>query len=630
MALKYFCSRTLTPAFACALLGVLMAACAAPQQPPPGPASAGSQPVLVMSDAVKRLPIDTELVIVAASVTQVVETVGWLPLTTALGGTPESAAEGITRMTGHNLLDLAELSAIGIDPDKPWGFAWLDSEHETGVIFASLSDADAFKATLYRSAANFNATLEQTDVGRGVVIYPRHEDEVAFLISGDLAFFVGTDDGEALDVATQLAVRLPEKSLARDAGYERAVTGMSFGKDVAGYASRDFIDMAMEIDGIAGPVAFGFAIEERAVKARALVAVPEGSFLRGLLRSGSEGLAIVDATTQKPVFLVGGHIDTAAAMRVPELADAANEVSEFLKIDLQGELLPLISGEVGVSVTLKDVNLADDDADVLGAIGVHVAVGLTDADAARKLVARVMAQPPLATLATAGADPGSFTLPFPGWKTLHVGVTGSHLTVSTDPEFAGRVGHATGGASLATALGNDSLARLLGHDESAGVGMLSALTGMLLWSGSDYSVSYPVASPPAEPGDVPYSEEYLAKKRELEAFVKNMREERRAREAAQRRTMSALWQKLGVTAFRAETTEDAIVLTGGQYLGAPVAKTFREIASLVTQLDNRYDGDTLKSFSHRERLRMQLEEIRRRDIEAANADAAKEPVKSRE
>ncbi|MCC6622863.1 MAG: DUF3352 domain-containing protein [Deltaproteobacteria bacterium] len=504
--------------------------------------------------------------------------------------------------TGKNLLDLATWPTIGVDLQGPAGVASLDAQKEGVVIFATLSDAAAFRALFDELAKRAEKTLKEEKVGDATLLELDGRDRTVVLIGDKWMAFVALDRGNgAAAIAKELATATPEQSLAGTPEFKQAVSGLASDEAgayvnlgtiakvltaVRGDPSRRDEDEAELFDMVLGDLrglAFGLDLTAESVEASMRLPLPEGALLKKLLANTTGVFPIVKATTEMPLFLAAARIDLPGYMSIIDKMMAADGVSldevkgqmkEFVGVDLDKDVLSLFNGEMGIAV-LGDIQamMASDDAP-WSKLGGGLTIGLANPDGMKAMMARLGGMKQLERVVRFDAATGAMTVPLPIDMTLTIQVAGSHLVVSTTPALAERIASGDAAGSFTAGLTNARLKALVDRPELAGLVLMPQTLGagwLMVAKGSDYRPSFP---PPSDPALTPKYDEYMKLRRELD-------EEQEASEKKSMEAIMAVLDKVGVTGEAIAVKPDAIEATIGQYTkGATVPEVVAEIVKL--------------------------------------------------
>lgn len=227
-----------------------------PTEDPTKPVEAAkSTPVLLESKALEMIPGSALMVAAVAGIEPMADRIGWAELRTVKRDWYEMAVAMVVQFVGHNVLDFANLPEIGIDPNAPMGFAWLDWEGEAAAGWIQLTDPEKFKVTLYKIAGLAKEELTPETMGDALILSFRREGEVKIVLRGDFAFLVFSDDGEkeAMGFARRIATTERSMSILEVDRFKALMGGLSTGRDGAMY-----FDVAAVIG-----KAFGREYEER-------------------------------------------------------------------------------------------------------------------------------------------------------------------------------------------------------------------------------------------------------------------------------------------------------------------------------------------------------------------------------
>ena len=338
----------------------------------------GGRPALLDAPAVSYLPGDTVLAIATRDPAGLLETFGWSRLRPYLA----KASEELREETGHDLLDPASWTEIGLDVHGSWGFAWLSLEDETFAFWATVRDRDAVRRFLDGIARKERDRLTAETFGDALVLQPPRDGNIAFVFRGDVVLFTVSNEGDAAGRAAALAVATTtaDDSLARSTAFRGVTDDLGFGRDVAGYvalrpivyaslgliggdgsrepfsSNRWELDRAVN-DGASpeevralraaveeerrwieeirraqatqralldtlfeplGGLAFGLEVREDSIAARLVTDLPRGSLLRRLLRPGDGTPAFVRALDEAPLYLNYARLDLDVVKDVAE------------------------------------------------------------------------------------------------------------------------------------------------------------------------------------------------------------------------------------------------------------------------------------------------------------------------
>ncbi len=632
----------------------------APPSAAPAPPRAlfpASRPALADAEALAYLPADTPFVVVTGNIQALANRLGRRELEARGEGLYARLSATITRRFQRNLLDPAELAAIGLSPSSPAGFAWLDLRTSTGVVFATVDDRDRFRAALSELAQRAGVGLVATTTGDVTVLRPRDGGGVAAVLRGGKLLLVGTEGAEELAStwADRLSELPPSASLAQTPRFREAVAALDFGADAAGYLDAEAWT-AYLLDALEGPegdwggtptqraaeralyeglwgslrsVAFGLELGRDALRFKIEAPLAPGSLLDRLLRATRGVPALLEALTLRPSLLVHlAFAPSAAAEVVRLLAELEGLTPDVLwrdleaasLVDLQREVVPLLAGEVGLALAIDLKGLWQAQIHPMHALNATLTTRLSDPARARALLDRLMSDPALVRQ-TRHARDGGWVVEIPGWKTVHIAVDAGHLTISTDPELPGRLGQADLAASFVPRLDRRDL-----------VTLLTAPDPTLLWMTDQGVIGAILALQTAEaerfgPADRPDVPHGSATAR-LEAQLRSVRAER---EALERRVVSEdlqelhhLFKRVGTTALHLRRTPGALTLWGGQFVAADtlgeLVEDLLEGAAVPPSLDAATRGQ-LEALEQREdALRRELELLRDREIQSWDAE----------
>lgn len=330
------------------------------------------------------------------------------------------------------------------------------------------------------------------------------------------------------------------------------------------------------------PLVFEFTASQAGVSGRVRARMPETAVWRGLVRNAAEPSPALAAIGERPMVLFGGSFDPTAVVPMLEdlmRADGADPVKEFAAfkaetaIDLQDELVPILSGTGGFALTVSDRLLRGEYARQEQEMGFVAALGVSSAERARDLVQRAAAKVKGVKLGKERKT-GATSLEIPGYRTVYAAVTAGQMIVTTD---LGAIQRLTSGGQggLARHLAAPAVPVVTARDAAA-QGMFDLFYPVLLFMGRRYPaperrpeepyMSFPEV-PRARIDAVPKSRAYRAKLREWEALDAKIRREEEAEDRRQTRVVTAVADAIGAQAWSLRETPEGLVLEGGHFFG---------------------------------------------------------------
>jgi hypothetical protein len=524
----------------------------------------GSRPAILAATATAYLPEDVLLAVAAASPRRLAGALDWPTLVAKHDVLSTLAAESRSEL-GHDLLTLAGWTEIGIDVDRSFGFALLGDGPDGIALFAGVADAGKLRAFITaRAADNGDAVNEATADATSLLTFEK-EPDLAFVLRGEHVLMVASEWAKSY-ASRMVRIDLAD-SLAGHEPFLQAVGGLGGGADVAGYAdvrpvlARAWGPRASEA---MGAVAFGADLLPQAVNLEIHAATAPGTLLTRLLRDRRNASmpAVLRATNSQPLIVGNVLVDPAAALAVVGDVAGADTLDELrglarqmFGLDVDKELIPLFSGDVGFALTSAALHL---DEMAPSDWGVHVVLGATDGRKLGALVDRLRGHPLLAQILRQQAV-GTYEIPVPGWRSLYLGVVGDWLAVSTEAAFLTRLG-GDGSESFVHGLGQDGLAAVLSRPGATAIGAMQ--TGVMGWL---LVASRASRKREAMASDGPASAEEEARRAEL-AALQERSDALEARLAAAQKGGVAVMQSWGTTAFHVRVVDGGLVATGGQFL----------------------------------------------------------------
>ena len=610
--------------------------------PPARRAEGGTIAVAVANSPVQLLPDTTVAVGQVAGIREVLAVVDIDAIIGKYRTYYDQAAQAVVAGAGFNLLDPGQWREVGIDPDGPMGAALLDPRSETYAGFITISDRDKFRALLDRVGGS--RRLQPVLEDRGLVLKSDPDDSSALVLRDGFAFYVvtGRVSQAPYDFARLLATIDPARGLTATPRYQRAVAGGAPGATLSAYVDlwaivqaeqaarearrvdpepswpeqelrraiesgapaeeqnrlrqqadeqraweqqyaerqqREFAAWSRWL-GSVEPIVFEFTGDLRGVTGKIRARMPETAPLRAVLRNAAAPSPVFAALGERPIMMLGGSVDVAAALvSFEELLRADGEdpekgyaeLRERVKIDFKGEVLPVLTGSAGFALTISEAGLRGETKDWQG---FALAVGVKDNAAAQALLDRAALKLAKAVGSPLGRDAksGAHTLAFPGYRTVYAAVVAGQLVVTTDAGVVRRV--ATGAGS--TRLLDAAVVPVMTARDVAVQGLVDVILPTFMVSAASFDASeYALAQPygqfpeveQAKIDRVPQSRAYKAKLRDWEAIGAKILREDLARQRRQMQVVVALSECVGVMAGNLREQSDGLELAGGQYFG---------------------------------------------------------------
>jgi len=657
------------------------------------PADSGDEgavvaPILLESEALAMIPGSAIMVAAVAGVEPLAERLGWDELRTVKRDWYEMAVAAVVQFVGHNLLDFANLTEIGVDPEAPVGFAWLSWEDETVAGWVRLTDSEKFKLTLYKLAGLIKEELRPETMGEALILSFKREDEAKIVLRGDFAFLVISDDGEeeAMAHARRVASIDRPGSMLEVERFKSLMAALDAGRDAALY-----IDMAAVIDdalgeagrhrgpeptkswaetelkeaktrgadreeldrltkqlederrwqetwrrrreaeadlvrtlwGSLGAVACGAEIGEASVFSHSVATVGGGTVIELFGRSDGRPL-ITRVVSGKPWMLAGATVDVATYTTLmrkllradgTDWAEVEEEAREHLGLDLARDVLTLLDGQAGIYMGGKIRPRAEPPESFRELEGGGY-LGVNDAAKATALLEKLAGHSEIATLVKRGG--GGWEVQVPDWRTVYVRVADGYLAAATDTAFIDRVAEG-GGGDWPGSMGNEDLEALFtGSDANAAWMMDMGFFGYLTFARFSMGMEMG-AEAAAGPDEAPFSPEWKDKEKEIKDLEADVEAARKRLEEQELEVLRAMFGAFGVTAAVGGPGPGGLEVRGGQYFGQEsipaVAREMANRAFEMEALSSRRDTEIWQRRDKVWRLREELREIRRKDVE---------------
>ncbi len=334
--------------------------------------------------------------------------------------------------------------------------------------------------------------------------------------------------------------------------------------------------------------------------------------------------ALVSSITEQPGFWFQLAIRPPMVLAIAALfGTKPAALSKTLGVDVERELLPLLTGELAVAVTVRDRDLASltkkDNVEVV------VLLGIRDSKAATGLLAKLGKAEALSSL-VGGGETGRVVVTLPGLRPLHTRTQGKVLVLSTDPDWP----LSTSAQRPPRWLATSRAARLIAKPGSSVAGMVDLglmFRTLLAWN----AVHVPVTMKPYRDPDVPVSPDYEQKRKELDRIDAQIAVQ--ARRAIRRglRPQLELARSVGNLGLRVDQTDDSLVLraryaTVGRPLVSLVAALVREQLAGHSRAVARED-ELSELIERRDGMFIQLVDIHERERAEHEAAPEGEPAK---
>jgi|GEM_PF-4813337 len=602
------------------VLPLVLAACGSSTKGGGGGVAVAEKPksALETSGIAAFLPRTTPLVVVAANPQRIADDIGWLGLVEAFEELREVRQEALEEV-GVDLFAPAGWAKIGVDPTRPAGFAMLDTDLDHGVLAVGLASADAFVAWFKQLAAKERIEHEEKTLGDARLI---QADDVVFVMRGDWLFTVlgDSDEGVALYAET-IATSVPTASLSSLPAYVAAVDKLSFGSTLATWwdlgtivkKGADDLAVADEF----GAAAMGLELSSSAVETRLVMGLEATGSLRQMWRDHGGVPAIVRTASSAPLFLaslaidVQGALDLAAKQSGADPAAAKKSVRDALGLDLDRDILPLITGEMGFRLMLDQAKLSQGSP--AEAFGGTFLVGLHDGAAAKPRIDQILSNP---AFSLRKAPNGKYyqAPPIPGVQ-VYIGIVGNALVATTN---AAAFDAPSAVESFADSVGNAGLSRVLTTEDTAmlmtfDLGQASSAASGF-WLNQRDEVEVPDDLPPSGPP------EYTRLVGEAAALRDTMKGQQ-AELADLRARVRDLGGRWGALATTAHMDDFGVRFAGGAYL-APnetldvlIGDTLRWLKRL-DELDREYSRNRSRHWG----LLREAREVLDRDDDGESAN----------
>lgn len=358
-------------------------------------------------------------------------------------------------------------------------------------------------------------------------------------------------------------------------------------------AERRFLS---EILAPVSAVALQLETDGTRVAARGFISIPdEQALMARLLVNAPSAPRIAHAVTDAPAMMIHAHTDRATLVELVEAlarlesanlpTEARQELSSRFGIDLDKDLLPVLTGELGGRLHFARDAEGRLRLDSASSIEFTVLLGVTSAAEGTALVEKVLGHPLAIAFTRRDGTASRWTVQVPYYRAVEVEVIDTAspaLVISTSKSAAQRIAAAATSTIDGAPAGLDAL---LAQGDTAGLFVQDYTWFMALTSPSPM-VSYFGARDAYDPyPGTPASPDTQAKKAELDALLEQQQREIDELEREQNSLTLELLSALGMQAVRLRVEPGGVALDGGFYLGASLADSVGKIGELVGALE---------------------------------------------
>jgi len=559
------------------------------------------------------------------------------------------------------LLNLDTLRGAGIAVGKAAGLVHVDTKSETMVLFASVADA-AKLATFIAKQLPGGVSDETSGAAR--LLTPKAHKEVGIVLRGGVAFVIVAPAKSARDrVAVLLANIKAENSLAQSPEFQRTAGTLTFGQDLAIYASLPALfaadpsgmtrlvdrEKGLKVDLIKnaknplklmlirrelrmlaaskieyarnrkraellaglGTIAASARVEASAVRAVMALAPSASSPFAKLLAPQPETVQLMRAMNAFPLLAVAGHMKVKPLLSVIEKLTDAQGVpfaqikaifGQLTKQSFDKDFVPMLSGEIGFAVTEGSK----------GRSGVDILLGVRSADKARNMLKRLAADKRMANFVVKSSSGPLFRIPSDG-QSVFLTVAGTAIVATTDFALVERLQGA--GATMARAVSHPGLKKLVDSSVRHAVVLVSGkLLGQMLAPKRHSRVK--LRRWRERIPNIPRSEDYMRALTEMVKLDRTIAKAESDVEADEQRYYRRLGAGFGDALFIAQPGSRGLVAYGGLFLTSDLAKAIAA-ARVPAQRDETHKKKIKQRadlLTKRDKLWRQISDLRKRDI----------------
>lgn len=484
----------------------------APAEQPAGLAAA--QPnALTSIGALELLPADTMMVGALANPAGLAEQLGWSQLVQTFPQIAEAARDKAKILGAFDPLDLSQWSALGLDTSGAAGFAWRGIEHPIGALFVRTTGDPVFETALTALFGRLTGIVSLRDAGAARVGTVTVDNETVYLVLRDGWAFVvfGSGDRNAPEdhvkaFAMAIATQEAGTSLAASELFQETMDRVSFGPkgglfvNLAAVTSEGIATLRSEhlersesehdslqqmvqrerglalaeatLGGFRG-LAIGGDLQSGVALTRAAVTFNDRALLADLPVNRMRPSVVARSLGGAPLILTDGAASPQTIESIARLVAGAfgADIDRGLHLfkafaGTEQGLFELMSGDLGFAL------LRQESEGTKSRVGATVAIGLTDDEAGKQILAKIAALAPLTGLIQPDAKTGDITIATPHWHAVHIGIADGALVATTDPSALERL-RSDAVATYVQAYTNPRLQALLAGSGTAGTWLVS-------------------------------------------------------------------------------------------------------------------------------------------------------------
>ncbi|NUN15007.1 MAG: hypothetical protein HUU55_15365 [Myxococcales bacterium] len=547
---------------------------------------------------------------------------------------------------GIDMSELLDPSTLGIDPHGPVVFAWLDVRETTALIGFRVQDAALFEQTignvLTYSAENSGNQFRTEQQGDAVVTFDAQENaRLAIVRRPGIAFIAIHESwrGDVETAAAQLAWQDSADSLTNTdiwndtmhnvhgrhgllfVNFPAITQQAAFALDEEQkqweqpggtpeddewqemqrnrhYAARNLLEAV--VGSFRG---FGAAVDVSGARvdldARVLLAAD--SFLNGFVRNRTLLSPLQKAFREKPIFWLDGALDPTKFRELVQMVAmlGGGDPDEMMKMaaaamGIEGNPLDLLDGGLGFAL------FQSSDEHHRQEWGFTASIGIGDMEQARIAFERAsaMANVALGSLDDTDDSPTNTasqitTIPIPGWRNLHAGLTAESLVITTDIEVLTRLLDGENSAISSWGIRNEVASMLSGVGEAGSMMLDFSFVRSKNNPSSMVTGGYTEEPPP----------DASAQQRELWEIDRKLDDAHRQVEEDSAESRNILSDTLGALALTARGEGPAIAVRGVWAFGASdIREAATKLATSAWTLDeitSRNNEETSKLYQRR-------------------------------
>ena len=488
--------------------------------------------VLEKAKVLKMVPSDTWVAVMANNLDDLTLRLGKEDIINKYSDIYNAMVGEVTKAAGANLFTPEGLAQKGIDITKPCGFVVFDAEKQYLGFTVTLSDKEVFRNFVIEISEKQGQKLGIEKVGDAELIYPNEGSfKSGIALRGEQMIFFVADRYRyrktGLEFLKGMAATTAENSLAGDATFQESVSSLNFGKDLGVYVNVHTILKKSPLGGnqelieqMSGKpaLAIGAELHRNSVQFKSFFHMSKSAIL-GTYLQDSHVPSLLFALDESPLMYfstaldVPSLVESLSSFAPPQQMEQANQQTQGMFGMSFSELVTLFTGEMGFAVT-GSLNVNDMSPQAFQDLDGSINIGITNREKVQGLLDKAIEMQMIPM--PVKSEDGVLKIGIPEWKVINIAITDNHIVISSDQDVIENIQSSVSGNVANQLVQLNSPMAIYSVDAR----VLSYFFVMSM-AGHKYesSVSAREGASVGEvssSSDVPFSEEYLAKQKEID------------------------------------------------------------------------------------------------------------------